>query len=234
MQQFTKVLNSYGGMRFQSWITPSVDIPNEDEKVSDFIARNAEGAILLLEGGSDINPALYGEKNNFSYISKGSRQRDTHERTAIDAALMHNVPILGICRGHQLLAAHFGGTLWQDIEYELKQHHAGWHAVETLDIYHTFRAEDRVNSLHHQAVRDIPRGAVETARYIKHDKTSYVNEALYYPGDIFSVPMFSVQWHPELMGDAELFDWALLTLFNLAPPTREGNDIFDYRDLLFE
>ncbi len=229
MTRFTGILNSCGSMTFSTQIAPSVDIPEGSQAVIDeFVRRNSCGTFVLLEGGADIDPAIYGEKNTHSHVSVYSRARDTHERRVIDAALKNDVPIFGICRGHQLLAAHLGGKLYQDIGIETGVSHSATHYVKTFGIFHDFRPDARVNSYHHQAVKKLPTDALEVATYVRMGSSGErisVNEAIIYPGDKYPVPMFSTQWHPEFMGDEELVDWVVETLF--------GFDVLDRSDLNF-
>jgi len=230
MTKFNGILNSMGSMTFSKWIAPSVDIPEGSQEVIDeFVRRNACGTFVLLEGGADIDPAIYGEKNTYSHIGKYSQARDTHERMVIDAALKNDVPIFGICRGHQLLAAHLGGKLYQDIGIETGFSHRPNHYVETLGIFHDFRPDAIVNSYHHQAVSVLPTDAIEVARHVHKNPSidllrMYINEAIIYPKGAYPVPMFSVQWHPEMMGDSNLVDWVVETLFGFDIIHRDNRD----------
>lgn len=200
-----KVLNSMGNMIFHS--RPEFEnislgcISHEDmrSRIEDEI-RGGHPAILLLEGGADINPKLYGEENLYSGFSA---HRDAHEVFCYNLARSMNIPILGICRGHQLMAALGGGSLWQDIGRQLGRSHGGSHTIQFEESDHLpeFRAlmetnptgrSEVVNSLHHQAVREVPEGAVVLARH--KDQTP---EAIWYSYGL------SVQWHPEFLGHTD-------------------------------
>lgn len=165
---------------------------------------------ILFSGGNDVDPSLYGE---FPHQKLGNvdPDRDTTELLLAQAAMRRSLPILGICRGHQLLAVAGGGTLWQDIPAQvpgaIKHAHAQpkWHPIHTVKATPGTRleallgAEFGVNSRHHQAVRDIPAGWVSSA--VSPDE---INEAMELPGERFVV---SVQWHPEnFTGRAYNFD----------------------------
>lgn len=225
--QFTGILNSMGHMTFRDWIAPSIDIPEGDQRfIDEFIKRNAKGTFVLLEGGADIDPSIYGQENLYSNVGLYSKERDVHERRVIDAALKNEVPIFGICRGHQLLAAHLGGALYQDIGIQTGVRHNATHNVETFDLLRDFSGRMQVNSYHHQAVSKLPTNAVELAAYILNRKdgtTLSVNEAIFYPRSEYTIPMFSVQWHPEFMSDVDLVDWVVTQLFGFTPIERNEN-----------
>ncbi|MFW6079290.1 MAG: gamma-glutamyl-gamma-aminobutyrate hydrolase family protein, partial [Gemmatimonadota bacterium] len=73
---------------------------------------------LVLTGGEDLDPAHYGEDPH-PELGLVNRGRDEMEYRALDAALSRGMPVLGLCRGHQLLNVYFGGTLFQNIETEM-------------------------------------------------------------------------------------------------------------------
>lgn len=106
---------------------------------------------LLLTGGGDLDPALYGEPMNGS--EEPERGRDRLERDAWDAARRRRVPVLGICRGHQAINVFMGGRLIQHLE-----HHRGrTHPLRVTDgtrLSSILGAREiEVNSSHHQGLR---------------------------------------------------------------------------------
>ena len=156
---------------------------------------------LLLTGGGDVDPGRYGQENRGSLLI--DLERDRTELALIRAYLDAGKPILGICRGCQVLNVALGGTLVQDLGENLNLFHR---RLES-DKVHPVRAQEDsllhalygplfpVNSAHHQAV-DVPgAGAVITAR-----SESGVAEALTLPGK----PVLGVQFHPERMTGAHL------------------------------
>lgn len=158
-------------------------------------------AVILL-GGADINPFYYGEESRYS--DSPNRRRDTIEWALARRAMTEGLPLMGICRGHQMITIAHGGSLWQDIyndrqtakhEYE---HELVFPVTTPLrDIIPT----RWVNSLHHQATRTVPRGFAVAAV-----STDNIIEALWAPG------VLGVQFHPELMISANpqwirLFQW---------------------------
>lgn len=157
---------------------------------------------LLLSGGEDISPLLYGE-NPIKEMGVISEARDSQEYQLFQEALKLDMPVLGICRGIQLMNAVCGGTLFQDIFSQCKNVF-GHNAVETpVDVpYHTVSIEKgsrlydifgthelKVNSFHHQAIK-------KTAGNFKVAATSQdgIIEGIEDTEKTFVV---GVQWHPE-------------------------------------
>jgi putative glutamine amidotransferase len=159
---------------------------------------------ILLAGGEDIDPELYGGRKKYDNV-KTNRARDDFEIALIDRGLKAELPILGICRGIQTINTRFGGTLYQDLkgdtsfERDHKQQgsrSATTHSITVTDpdsVLHGFvTASCPVNSLHHQAIKRLGRGLKVTA----HSEDGLV-EAVELAGDY---PFFlAVQWHPEEM-----------------------------------
>lgn len=157
---------------------------------------------LVLSGGSDVDPVLYGAKPH-PELGPIVRERDDFELALTREALERDLPILAICRGHQVLNVATGGTLIQDIPSELMgdvdhdPRQERWeraHDVRILDgtrLRHLLHKETvAVNSFHHQAIRDLGRGLVVTA-WSHGDR---VVEAVEMPERRF---VLGVQWHPE-------------------------------------
>ena len=129
--------------------------------------------------------------------------RDTLERELLNRALEQDKPILGICRGLQILNVTLGGTLYQDlptehppeISHSMKPpYDRAAHTVRILPDTPLAallqKPELGVNSCHHQAIKTLAPGLVEMAR-----STDGLIEAVYLPGKTF---VWAVQWHPEL------------------------------------
>lgn len=148
-------------------------------------ARNKPCNGILLLGGQDINPFWYGEESRYNHTP--SKDRDSIEWTLARRALGDNIPIMGICRGHQLLTVAAGGSLWQDItKQKVTKHHPGVHTVTAKDPLKRYLPELTVNSRHHQAVKTVPYGWKVLATSL-----DGVTEAVWKPGAL------GVQWHPE-------------------------------------
>jgi putative glutamine amidotransferase len=176
---------------------------------------------LLLQGGSDVSPTSYGELARRPAWG-GDEPRDRYEIELIHAFHRVGKPVLGICRGIQILNVAFGGTLYQDIATQVpgSSEHRNWdiydanrHQVEIVagsrlaEVYGLGdgAAESgsrgsivTVNSVHHQAVNELADGFVVEATSV----TDGIVEAMRRPGDRF---VAAVQWHPEFtpVGDAE-------------------------------
>lgn len=193
------ILNSMGALTFGPEI-PQINLaPSTEAAIREI--ETIEDGVLLLEGGADIHPSIYGERNAYSSVSAFSRLRDARELALIDAALRCKRPIIGICRGHQLFAAYMGGKLWQDISIEANANHNAVHAVVAHSIFKEFAGNTYlVNSYHHQAVKTLPACGVEIAAAL-----DGINEGIYYPEH----RAITFQWHPEFMNDYELLHWAL-------------------------
>jgi putative glutamine amidotransferase len=157
---------------------------------------------LLLPGGSDINPAVYGADPHPT-TAPPDTDRDRAEIQAARWAVADDKPLLGICRGHQLLNVALGGTLIQDIPSQIATtliHDVPPPAPRSMPAHEVqIMPQSRlaqlmglgavVNSLHHQAVAQPATGAAVTAF-----APDGIIEALELPDKTFVV---SVQWHPE-------------------------------------
>jgi putative glutamine amidotransferase len=155
---------------------------------------------LLLLGGRDVNPWFYGE--SIKWAQRPDRDRDIIEWQLIRRAMTRQIPIFGICRGHQMITVAHGGSLYQDIHHDgVTFDHPDRHRVTLSGNLAKHTASDNVNSYHHQAVRRVPDGFKVLAK-----STDGVVEAIYKPG------VLGVQWHPEMMYKTdsrwiELFRW---------------------------
>ena len=159
---------------------------------------------LVLTGGADIDPSRYGQTNTASTIEP---ERDAVEFTLYETALADGIPVLGICRGFQLINVHAGGTLHQDVPEHARYDLPPATAVHVLTVtpgsvvHDLFGDGHRVNSLHHQTVAEIGAGLCVTAR--ADDGTP---EAIEVPG----ARVLAVQWHPEMMDHHDAtFRWVV-------------------------
>lgn len=156
---------------------------------------------FLFTGGHDVDPSVYGEAKK-EICGKACPVRDVMEREIFSYALKLDKPVLGICRGIQMINALLGGTLYQDLptEYESEtEHHMDppydrtAHMVEIVpgSLFAKWFAECKlpVNSYHHQAVKEPGRGLQVCAR-----SEDGLVEAVCMPEWRFVV---AVQWHPE-------------------------------------
>ncbi len=156
---------------------------------------------FLFTGGHDVSPEIYHEKPLEGLVSCCSK-RDIMEEEILRMAIESDKPVLGICRGIQLINAELGGTLYQDIPLQHPsgtEHHQNApydipvHEVRVIPdtpLYECLKQERlAVNSYHHQAVKEISERLAVMA--VSPDG---LVEALYMPGHRF---LWAVQWHPE-------------------------------------
>lgn len=150
---------------------------------------------LILCGGNDINPAYYNEEINGSINI--DHERDQAEFALLKKFLKTGKPILGICRGFQLMNVAFGGTLIQNLE-NVQVHRKATppelvHAVtaEKGSVFERLYGESfSVNSYHHQGLDQIGNGLRVTMR---------ANDGLAEAFEHETAPYLGVQWHPERM-----------------------------------
>ncbi|MEP7062605.1 MAG: type 1 glutamine amidotransferase [Betaproteobacteria bacterium] len=177
-------------------------------------AYAAEMDALVLMGGSDVSPSSYGE-TPLQPAWSGDRIRDVYEIALANAFIAHKKPVLGVCRGLQLLNVAMGGTLWQDLATQVPHalNHRDWsiyeenaHATSFVEgsalakLYPGARLV-KTNSIHHQAIRDLGRNLVVEAW----SEPDHVVEAIRWNGPSY---VRAVQWHPEFHrpGDTSFVD----------------------------
>ncbi|WJY26094.1 MULTISPECIES: gamma-glutamyl-gamma-aminobutyrate hydrolase family protein [Sporosarcina] len=180
----------------------------------DAICSRIDG--LLLTGGEDVGPLVYGEEPEAN-LGKTAPERDDMELALARCAIGKDMPVLGICRGQQVLNVALGGTIHQHIYSDLdgpllqhKQQADRNYPTHTVDVKEGSRlaeyaqgSELRVNSLHHQAVHDVPEPLIVTAT-----AKDGIIEALESTEHRY---VMSVQWHPEALSNRD--DPAALRLF---------------------
>lgn len=173
--------------------------PDEDQAAAARIVSRLDG--LVISGGPDVEPVRYGAEVD-PRTGPPARERDAWELALIDAALASGTPLLGICRGHQLLNVFLGGTLVQHLDG-----HAGRPGVfdhhEVKPVPDTLLAEIlpdplSVPTFHHQAVARLGEGLVPSA----HSADDGTVEAVELP-DVEGF-VLGVQWHPEAGDDVRI------------------------------
>ncbi len=173
-------------------------------------AKHLDG--LVLQGGADVSPQTYSE---FATRPEwgGDRARDVYELELLHEFIEAGKPVLGVCRGCQLINVAFGGTLYQDIAsdvpaaiehvndlYDQHYHQIRFAPDSALARLFSGRKEAMVNSIHHQAVKDLGRDLVVEAM-----GPDNIVEAVRYRKARF---VMGLQWHPEFhrAGSEELLD----------------------------
>ena len=168
---------------------------------------------LVLQGGSDVAPQSYNEQP-ISERWPGDPIRDEYDIALINKCIEKNVPILALCRGFQILNVALGGTLYQDLDIQNPSEtdhkdqdlYDGCHHKATLiegsdfaKLYPSSNDTCTINSIHHQAVKDLAPG-LEIGCLSKDDDIieAFVLKGGEDPSKPFAV---GVQWHPEFIED---------------------------------
>ena len=166
---------------------------------------------FILTGGIDIEPSLYKGKPDYALAPDSfQKERDLFEEKIYRYAKEHALPLLGICRGFQLVNVLEGGKLVQDLGKSNEQH-----KKETTDKEHeiavvknsylfdwTHQAVGRVNSAHHQAITEQVLSPAFMANAFSFDEEKII-EGFEYRDKSNKPFLLCVQWHPERMKDRE-------------------------------
>ena len=169
---------------------------------------------LLLPGGGDIDPVYYGEEMNGS--DEPDRELDKAQRDILDAFVKAKKPILGICRGMQLINVYFGGSLHQDLVtrdiHTRKNDNDSIHSVKSVEegnLFEKFYGKTfNINSAHHQGTKKLGKGLKEVLRSEDGVCEAVIHEEL---------PIIATQFHPERMSYKQRRDDAVV-----------GEEIFEY------
>lgn len=173
---------------------------NEDDEVIKLQLENVQG--LILSGGHDVDPHLYGEEP-LQKIGKTWPARDHFDMRLLKLAEEKGIPVLGICRGAQIINVAHGGSLYQDLSYrkELTLKHSqnhtpslpthGMKVVEGSKLAEVLgKTEFLTNSFHHQLIKDVAPDLLATAV-----ASDGVVEGL----ETKDGNVLAVQWHPEML-----------------------------------
>ncbi len=153
---------------------------------------------VVITGGHDIDPVLYAAEPEVH--PKYDPERDALEAAVIDDALDRGLPLLGICRGAQLLNARLGGNLFQELKSHRKMTSNRWTVLplKTLQVQDGSRLAEhlgtqrcRINSLHNQAIDRVGAGLQVVGRDL-----DGIVQAVEDPREDF---LIGVQWHPEFL-----------------------------------
>ncbi len=204
MTNYIKTVKEYGG---EPILLESLQIPvhQHNALIPEFLKDN-DG--ILLTGGGDIDPThYYEERHSATHVS---RSRDALELRLCQTALETDIPVFGICRGIQVMSVAMWGNLYQDIDTDHPKPVLRHPKDNDGDSQHQIKIEsgsllneiigknvDEVNSAHHQAVKDVGKDFIVTAR-----STDGIIEAIEDPSKDF---VLGVQYHPERMTATDEF-----------------------------
>lgn len=173
---------------------------NEDEEVVKEQLLNVQG--LILSGGHDVDPHNYGEEPK-QKLGDIWPQRDKFDMQLLKLAEENKIPVLGICRGAQIINVYHGGTLYQDLSYRKEKtlkHNQNQtptlltHTVKTVagtKIAKLLgREEMQTNSFHHQLIKDVAQNFKVSAHCVDGVVEAIENE---------DATVIAVQWHPEML-----------------------------------
>ena len=173
---------------------------NEDEEVVKEQLLNVQG--LILSGGHDVDPHNYGEEPK-QKLGDIWPERDKFDMRLLKLAEENGIPVLGICRGAQIINVYHGGTLYQDLSYRKEKtlkHSQGQtptlltHTVKTVagtkiaDLLG--KKEMQTNSFHHQLIKDVADDFKVSARCVDGVVEAIENK---------DASVIAVQWHPEML-----------------------------------
>lgn len=167
---YTNAVRNAGG-------APVVIPVTSDETVIETIVASLDG--LVMTGGADFDPLRFYGEEPLRELGDVEPARDDFDVKLVRAAVKRGIPVLGICRGEQLMAVAFGGSLWQDIPSQIPESYVKHRQGSTTGSYgtHSITIEKgsflekalgtrstEVNSFHHQAIKDVPQGFKVIAR----------------------------------------------------------------------
>lgn len=209
-------LTYINSVRMAGGVPLVIPVTTDDAQI-DAVLSAIDG--LIMTGGEDFDPLKWFGEEPIPGLGEVVPQRDEFDVKLVRAAVAKGIPVLGICRGEQLLAAAFGGSLWQDIPSQVKTSYVKHRQSPTSGAYGTHsisietgsllsrilggRTQAVVNTFHHQAIKQVPQGmrVVATA-------ADGIIEAVERNGRL--APQFGdrgamilgVQFHPEVMTNA--------------------------------
>jgi putative glutamine amidotransferase len=184
-------------------------------KNTDSILGLADG--IILTGGEDINPLQYNDTINLALCGDINYQRDTLERKLFDFAFENKIPLIGVCRGMQMMNVASGGTLYGDIPTEIgttvihRNNGEVNHEIVLVDtcslIFPNGTDTIMVNSWHHQGLKIMPNHLRVIARAFDGLPEAVVMDKSQHPF------MVAVQFHPERLGKENVIHQTMKSSF---------------------
>ena len=208
----TKIIISKGSghpayQKYIDWVNYSypeieiIDVYSKDKNFVDSVLKISSG--LLLSGGVDVHPGRFGRAEDADKCEI-DLDRDTLEFHLIKQSLRKKMPILGVCRGMQMINVATGGSLIVDIPTEIQNHldhqnglpEDSYHRViieENTMLYNLLNSnEEIVNSNHHQAVHKLGENLKATSK-----TSDGIIESIEWMNPIGKSWLIAIQWHPE-------------------------------------
>ena len=200
----TTIILSKASENYVDWIADDNTVILDAYRISntDSILALADG--IIITGGEDINPLLYNDTSNLKVCGDIDHRRDTLEKKLFDYAFENKTPLIGVCRGMQMINVASGGSLFGDIPSEIgtevihRNNGEVMHEIALTEscplIFPEGQDTFMVNSWHHQGLKNIPDGINVVARSFDGlPEAIYIDERLH--------PfMIAVQFHPERLG----------------------------------
>lgn len=197
---------------FEKFGAEIIPIPNSSKNIEFYLdGIGADGVIL--SGGNDINPELYGAKIRKEGGISGdgiSNERDDTEKRILNAAIKSRTPVFGICRGSQFINVFFGGGITQSIKDKTGFNHvAAIHSIKITDkkaAEFLHKKETIVNSYHNQGIS--PSNLSRKLKAFAQSPDGLI-EGIYHP----KCPIAGVLWHPERPNSDKQLDKKLIRAF---------------------
>jgi putative glutamine amidotransferase len=174
--------------------------------------------LLVLPGGSDINPLRYGEAPNL-FTSKSDPIKEYQDTVLLPRYIEAGIPVFGICRGIQAIGVHFGAKLVQDMYHETNDKDRGdtVHSVVIVDEAFAYRSQlnkkrFKVNSLHHQCVsgQNFPECLKVIGAYEGKNSLDYIEIIAHK-----TLPIYGVQYHPEELVEDPISEYIIKELLTV-------------------
>jgi len=207
-QQQKTIILSKASSNYVEWMMDenTIILDASTIKNTDSILALADG--IILTGGEDINPLEYSDTSNLRVCGTINFSRDTLERKLFNFAFKNKLPLIGVCRGMQMMNVASGGSLYGDIPSEIGteviHRNSGevMHAIAIIDtcslIFPIGTDTFMVNSWHHQGLKDISANLRVIARSFDGLPEAVLMEKSTHPF------MIAVQFHPERLGQDNL------------------------------
>ena len=207
-QEHKTIILSKASENYIKWIEDENTIILDAYSIRNTDSILALADAIILSGGEDINPLQYNDSINLAFCGVINYERDTLERKLFDFAFENKIPLIGVCRGMQMMNVSSGGTLYGDIPTQIgttvihRNNGEVNHEIVLCDtsslIFPIGTDTIMVNSWHHQGIKKIPNFLRVIARSFDGLPEAVVMDKSVHPF------MIAVQFHPERLGEGNL------------------------------